>query len=596
MRHLTVVTEVGLHQSARRPEEMAARADKCLSTMYALVPSLCDVQLRAEDGSSIFAHRIVLASSLQYFQCMFVGPVAPSIASPHQLAFAESAQPDILIRGIDGKALQQVVRWCYTTQIDISEENVQSLLSAAKMLDATEIVSLCCEFLRNQLQPDNALGIYEFAETLGCTDLQKAALAFVNRNFTCIVSQSDEFRRLSKNRLVEILSSDTLDTGENGEKAVLDALSHWLNCDPSSRMHLLPELVPHIRFPRMPHDVLVSIEDSHPFMRTSIVCKDLLLEAMRFHLSKGHIAAFGKENSRFKVRVPVGKPKVLLVVGGQAPKAIRQCEYYDFDNDTWFELKSELPSRRCRAGVVVLDGLVYAVGGFNGTQRIKTVDCYDPQTNRWSTVAPMDARRATLGADVLDRKIFAVGGFDGQIGLQSAEFFDPQKNCWQTIAAMSTRRSSVGVAALNGFLYAIGGYDGASRQCLSSVEFYNTFTDTWSKIPDMSQRRSGAGVGVLDNRLIVCGGHDGPAVRKSVECFDPNSNQWIQLSDMIVARRNAGVVSKGGYLYVIGGDDSQSNLASVEVYNPRMNCWTLLQQTMSIGRSYAGVCIVDKCF
>lgn len=187
------------------------------------------------------------------------------------------------------------------------------------------------------------------------------------------------------------------------------------------------------------------------------MCKDLLLEAMRFHLSKGHTSALTHENSRFKVRVPVGKPKVLLVVGGQAPKAIRQCEVYDFDNDQWTELKTELPTRRCRAGVVVLDGLVYAVGGFNGNQRIKTVDCFDPQNNRWTTVAPMEARRATLGADVLERKIFAVGGFDGQIGLQSAEFYDPIKNCWQTIANMSTRRSSVGVAALDGLLYACGG-------------------------------------------------------------------------------------------------------------------------------------------
>ena len=241
---------------------MAGRADKCLSAMYALVPSLCDVQLRAEDGSCISAHRIVLASSLQYFQCMFVGPVAPSIISPHQLAFAESSQPDVLIRGIEGKALEQVVRWCYTTEIEVDEENVQQLLSGAKMLDASEIVSLCCDFLRNQLQPDNALGIYEFAETLSCTDLQKAALAFINRNFNCIVAQSDEFRRLHQNRLAEVLSSDTLDTGENGEKAVLDALSHWLSCDPSNRMQFLPELVSHVRFPRMPRDVLVSVEDS----------------------------------------------------------------------------------------------------------------------------------------------------------------------------------------------------------------------------------------------------------------------------------------------------------------------------------------------
>lgn len=68
----------------------------------------------------------------------------------------------------------------------------------------------------------------------------------------------------------------------------------------------------------------------------------------------------------------------------------------------------------------------------------------------------------------------------------------------------------------------------------------------------------------------------------------------MQCADMIVARRNAGVVSLNGFLYVVGGDDGQSNLSSVEVYDPRMNSWSLLPSTMSIGRSYAGVCILDK--
>jgi kelch-like protein 2/3 len=110
----------------------------------------------------------------------------------------------------------------------------------------------------------------------------------------------------------------------------------------------------------------------------------------------------------------------------------------------------------------------------------------------------------------------------------------------------------------------------------------------------MSQRRSGAGVGVLDGRLYAIGGHDGPAVRKSVECYDPENNSWTQCADMINARRNAGVVNKDGLLYVIGGDDGQSNLASVEVYNPKVNSWSLLPLLMSIGRSYAGVAIIDK--
>ena len=39
----------------------------------------------------------------------------------------------------------------------------------------------------------------------------------------------------------------------------------------------------------------------------------------------------------------------MLVVGGQAPKAIRSVEVYDFKEEKWSQA-AEMPSRRCRAG------------------------------------------------------------------------------------------------------------------------------------------------------------------------------------------------------------------------------------------------------
>ena len=38
------------------------------------------------------------------------------------------------------------------------------------------------------------------------------------------------------------------------------------------------------------------------------------------------------------------------MVGGQAPKAIRSVECYDFTEDKWHQL-AEMPSRRCRCGM-----------------------------------------------------------------------------------------------------------------------------------------------------------------------------------------------------------------------------------------------------
>ncbi len=66
--------------------------------------------------------------------------------------------------------------------------------------------------------------------------------------------------------------------------------------------------------------------------------------------------------------------------------------------------------------MAVLNGVVYAVGGFNGSLRVRTVDVFDPVRDSWTSAAAMEARRSTLGVAVLGGRIFAVGGFDGSTG------------------------------------------------------------------------------------------------------------------------------------------------------------------------------------
>lgn len=67
-------------------------------------------------------------------------------------------------------------------------------------------------------------------------------------------------------------------------------------------------------------------------------------------------------------------------------------------------------------GVVFMAGKVYAVGGFNGSLRVRTVDVYDGVKDQWTSIASMQERRSTLGAAVLSELLYAVGGFDGSTG------------------------------------------------------------------------------------------------------------------------------------------------------------------------------------
>ncbi|XP_053475596.1 kelch-like protein 2 isoform X3 [Ictalurus furcatus] len=503
---------------------------------------LCDVTIVAEDVE-IAAHRVVLAAGSPYFHAMFTGEMS------------ESRQKKVRIKEIDGWTLGMLIDYVYTAEIQVTEENVQVLLPAAGLLQLQEVKRACCEFLSTQLHPTNCLGIRAFADLHTCSDLLNLANSYAEQHFSEVM-QCEEFLNLGMEQVCSLIASDKLTIPS--EEKVFEAVIAWVKHDKDVRQEHMSHLMEHVRLPLLSREYLVQRVEEETLVKNSSACKDYLIEAMKYHLLPAEQRSMMK-TVRTRVRTPVSYPKVMVVVGGQAPKAIRSVECYDFEEERWFQV-AELPSRRCRAGVVYMGGMVYAVGGFNGSLRVRTVDAYDPVKDEWCCVSSMQDRRSTLGAAVLNGLLYAVGGFDGSTGI----------------------------------LYAVGGYDGATRQCLSTVEAYNPNTNEWSYIAEMGTRRSGAGVGVLKGLLYAVGGHDGPLVRKSCEVYDPVSSTWKQVADMNMCRRNAGVCAVGSLLYVIGGDDGSCNLASVEFYNPSTDKWTILPSCMSTGRSYAGVTIIDK--
>ncbi|XP_043554400.1 kelch-like protein 2 isoform X1 [Chiloscyllium plagiosum] len=537
---------------------------------------LCDVTLVADD-TEISAHRVVLAACSPYFHAMFTGEMS------------ESKAKRVRIKEVDSWTLSILVDYVYTAELQVTEENVQVLLPAAGLLQLQDVRKTCCDFLESQLHPSNCLGIRAFADMHACTELLNQANKYAEQHFSEVVL-GEEFLNLGIDQVCSLIASDMLTI--SSEEKVFEAAISWVKHDKEPRQEHMARLMENVRLPLLTREYLVQRVEEETLVKNSNACKDYLIEAMKYHLLPADQRALMK-TTRTRLRTPVSLPKVLVVVGGQAPKAIRSVECYDFAEERWYQV-AELPSRRCRAGVMYMGGLVYAVGGFNGSLRVRTVDSYDPVKDQWMSNANMQDRRSTLGAAVLNGLLYAVGGFDGSTGLSSVEVYNVKANEWVHVAPMNTRRSSVGVGVVGGVLYAVGGYDGASRQCLSSVEAYNSAKNEWTYIAEMSTRRSGAGVGVLNGLLYAVGGHDGPLVRKSVEMYDASANTWKQVADMNMCRRNAGVCAVNGLLYVAGGDDGSCNLASVEYYNPALDKWILLPQCMSTGRSYAGVTVIDK--
>lgn len=56
-----------------------------------------------------------------------------------------------------------------------------------------------------------------------------------------------------------------------------------------------------------------------------------------------------------------------------------------------------MSARRSGAGVGVLDGVLYAVGGHDGPLVRKSVEAFNPETNQWTPVSDMALCRRNAG-------------------------------------------------------------------------------------------------------------------------------------------------------------------------------------------------------
>ncbi|NXV19479.1 KLHL4 protein, partial [Cepphus grylle] len=524
---------------------------------YLQQKQLCDVLLIVGD-QKIPAHRLVLSAVSDYFAAMFTNDVR------------EAKQEEIKMEGVDPDALKALVRYAYTGILELKEDTIESLLAAACLLQLSQVIEVCCNFLMKQLHPSNCLGIRSFGDAQGCTELLKVAHTYTMDHFTEVI-KNQEFLLLPANEIAKLLSSDDINVPD--EEAIFQALMMWVRHDLQNRQRDLGMLLSYIRLPLLPPQLLADLENS-PMFADDLECQKLLMEAMKYHLLP---------ERRSMMQSPRTKPRkstvgALYAVGGMdATKGTTTIEKYDLRTNSWIQIGT-MNGRRLQFGVAVIDNKLYIVGGRDGLKTSNIVECFNPITKVWTIMPPMSTHRHGLGVAMLEGPMYAVGGHDGWSYLNTVERWDPQARQWNYVASMSTPRSTVGVAALNSKLYAVGGRDGSS--CLKSMECFDPHTNKWSICASMSKRRGGVGVATYNGFLYAVGGHDAPAsnhcsrLSDCVERYDPKTDTWTTVAPLSVPRDAVGICPLGDRLYAVGGYDGHTYLDTVESYDAQNNEWT----------------------
>lgn len=69
-----------------------------------------------------------------------------------------------------------------------------------------------------------------------------------------------------------------------------------------------------------------------------------------------------------------------------------------------------------------------------------TVEVFDPVTGKWSKAEAMSMLRSRVGVAVMNNKLYAVGGYNGSERLSTAEVFNPTERVWSRVSSMHFNR------------------------------------------------------------------------------------------------------------------------------------------------------------
>ena len=229
--------------------------------------------------------------------------------------------------------------------------------------------------------------------------------------------------------------------------------------------------------------------------------------------------------------------------------------------------KKKAPCEICRGSAVADLNIVYCMTNYSNS-----VYRYQLREDQWNDLPScpyMDS-----GLVVIDGVLTAVGGSDGSC--RTNKLFTLRQSRWvEEYPPMNTARTYHAVVSTSNGRYmnviVIGGYVGGGRW-IDAVELYNTGSSTWSKITSLPQPLTPhPSAAICDNQLYVIGS-DGDGYSCSLQallCSDqPISSQsitrsltWTPFPRLPVERSTAATLC--GQLVIIGGKQDGSPVNSI---------------------------------
>ncbi|KAM4542005.1 kelch repeat and BTB domain-containing protein 11 [Odontesthes bonariensis] len=163
---------------------------------------------------------------------------------------------------------------------------------------------------------------------------------------------------------------------------------------------------------------------------------------------------------------------------GDKGKVSDKVFYYNPITNRWAEVRP-LNQGRAQLKLVSMDGYLYAIGG----ECLFTVEKYDPRTDRWTTVAPLPKGAFAVAheATTCSGELYVSGGSLFYRLLK----YDTKRDEWQECPYNNSRKKSTDMVALKSFIYRFD----VNREHGITVFKYNSIVKMWH---DCASQRLGS--------------------------------------------------------------------------------------------------------
>jgi kelch-like protein 10 len=243
----------------------------CIPTDYGLIEfprvwnelrlhqQLCDGVLHSSDGKTLYIHRVILCAVSPHFKTLFT----------YSLKGSKIERSEVSV-DIPGHILELMLDYAYTGHCNVTLQNVGQLLPIADQYELLGVVQQCCQYLFEELQPENCLGILKFARHYFCHDLEERGRKYVCHNFKKILQQSSEFKDMSAEELESVLCDDELNV--RNEELVFEAVIKWTEVDLQARKQYFKTLIHCVRYGLMSFEFFIDVVMNNKLILASPVC------------------------------------------------------------------------------------------------------------------------------------------------------------------------------------------------------------------------------------------------------------------------------------------------------------------------------------